>query len=358
MSDTADVPSHMAAYEQDGKVKKTTYTFFRGTNSNFHPTDESLGTDTFVSTYLTKGWMPDAPFVDKSTPIVAFGSCFAANISNYLHRRGYNILTKKDDTAYVSSMGDGIVNTFAIRQQFEWAWENVKPDVELWHGYKAETFGYRDVVRLRTKDLFDQTELFIITMGLSEVWYDKPTGAVFWRAIPKQNYDPKRHDFRVTTVSENLENIRAIRSLIHRHKPDARVIFTLSPVPLTATFRPVSCVSANSVSKAILRAAIDEFMQTLPPDLAGTNYFPSYEMVLNGFDHPMMEDRKHPHQHVLTFNMKAFERYYCDVGMSDADLEAAYQEARAMDLKVATQGHFAVPRTMTPAAGGAQAPKA
>lgn len=104
--------------------------------------------------------------------------------------------------------------------------------------------------------------------------------------------------------------------------------------------------------------SLDEFMQTLPPDLAGTNYFPSYEMVLNGFDHPMMEDRKHPHQHVLTFNMKAFERYYCDVGMSDADLEAAYQEARAMDLKVATQGHFAVPRTMTPAAGGAQAPKA
>ena len=48
---------------------------------------------------------------------------------------------------------------------------------------------------------------------------------------------------------------------MRRHNPRAHIVFTLSPVPLNATFRGVSCVSANSVSKAILRVAVDELLR-------------------------------------------------------------------------------------------------
>lgn len=341
-------------YQQDGRSKKTTYTFFRGDTANFNPTDESLTRPGFIRDYVVKGWVPASPLIDKDTAIVPFGSCFAANIQRYLADRGYNLLTAKDRRAnYVSSMGDGIVNTFAIRQQFEWAWENRTPDVELWHGYKAEVFGYEDSVRLSTKAMFDACDVFIITLGLSEVWYDEPTGAVFWRAVPQENYDPSRHKFRVTSVDENRENLEAIHALIRKHRPDAQLIFTLSPVPLTATFRDVGCLSANAASKAILRAALDEFVRGPAAGDDRTFYFPSYELVTTCFMSPLMEDRKHPHAHVIELNMAVFERYFCRSELTDEHLDHMFAEAQRLDYRVARDGHFSVPRVQKVKAGGA-----
>jgi hypothetical protein len=340
-------------YHQDGRAKRTTHTFYRGANANFHPTDESLEREEAVSEYVLKGWAPAQPFITRTTPIVAFGSCFAANISDYLFGRGYRVLNRTRADAYVSTIGDGIVNSYAVLQQFQWAWERKQPATELWHGYDAQAFGYSEEVRSATRELFDAAEVFIITLGLSEVWYDEPTGEVFWRAVPFAKYDPARHKFRVTTVDENNANLLAIYELIRRFRPNAAMIVTLSPVPLTATFRNVSCVTANAVSKGILRVALDEFVRSVSTVSESVYYFPSYEIVTSLFQNAFMEDRKHPHHHVLDFNMKAFEHFYCREGLDASALNTAFQLARALDHKVGSEGHFSVARTMTPKAGGA-----
>ncbi|MBL0372281.1 GSCFA domain-containing protein [Rhizobium sp. KVB221] len=347
--------SDFIKYEQDGQVKKTTYTFFRGDTANFHPTDESLTRSGFLRDYVVNGLLPDVPPISKETPIVPFGSCFASNIQQYLVDRGYNVLTKTGRKNYISWMGDGMVNTFAILQQFEWAWEGKVPQVDLWHGYKAEVFGYDEAVRQSTVDMLNECDVFIITLGLSEVWFDEPTQSVFWRAVPKENFDPARHKFRVSSVAENSSNLERIRLLIRKYRPDARLIFTLSPVPLTATFRDMSCISANAVSKSVLRAAIDEFMQGPAGTDTYTHYFPSYEVVTGLFMSPFMEDRKHPHAHVIDINMRIFEKYFCNSSISDDDLDASFAQAQLLDYQVACDGHFAVPRTFSPRGGGAVA---
>lgn len=326
---------------QDGKVKKTSGSFFRGEVTNYYPNDESLALDDAIDTYLVRGWMPDRKFVTKQTPIVAFGSCFASNISNYLHRQGYNVLTKKENKAYVTSMGDGIVHTFAIRQQFEWAWLEKEPALSLWHGYKAEEFGYDSNSRRDTKKLFDEASVFIITLGLSEIWYDEPTGEVFWRAVPANRYDPTRHKFRLSTFEENLENLRAIYALIRQFRSDATIVFTVSPIPLTATFRPVSCLSANSVSKAILRCTVDRLLSEKAAD-PNLYYFPSYEIVSGAFNHQWTSDRKHVYKHVLDFNMKIFDHYYCNPGISYEALLKSFRRAQRLDLRIGRRGHAAV----------------
>ena len=170
----------------------------------------------------------------------------------------------------------------------------------------------------------------MITLGLAEVWFQKrlrkgreaadgdaQSGGkgggggdhggeeeeeeeeeeALWRAVPSDRFDPTRHGFRVSSVQENLQNLRAMVALIRQHVPEAVVVFTrssltltltlaptltipltltltltlkpnptsaptpsqvftLSPVPLSATFRGVSCVTANAVSKSILRVAV------------------------------------------------------------------------------------------------------
>jgi hypothetical protein len=218
------------------------------------------------------------------------------------------------------------------------------PEIELWHGFDAATFGYSEDVRLQTAALFNRAECFIITFGLSEIWFDEPTGGVFWRAVPTEKFDPARHRFRSATQAENLENIQAIYNLIRTHRPDAVIVFTLSPIPLTATFRKISCPVANSASKASLRSALDEFLRTTDHDHR-CFYFPSYEIVLDAFENQFMEDRRHVHQHVLDFNMKVFERYFCRTTLNDSDVGVAFRNARRLDRRVGRYGHWSVPRS-------------
>lgn len=285
--------------------------WFRGRNANRSANAEQMMPASTVVDHLVQGWAPDSPFIDETTRVTAFGSCFAESISTWLANRNYKVLTKAENSkAYIVSCSEGMVNTFVIRQQFEWALEGKKFEAPLWHGYKAEEYGYDEDVRQETARIFQETDFFILTLGLSEIWYDEPTGGVFWRTLPKSKYDPQRHKFRVATVEENRDNLRAIYKLIRKHRPDAKVLLTLSPIPLIATFRPESCMSANSVSKAVLRVAIDEVVREFKDD-GHLFYWPSYEIVANVFQYPFKEDGRHLYSSVKEFIMMTFERVWC-----------------------------------------------
>lgn len=316
---------------------KFDYASWRGKNSTLCPTDMDLSGPHAVD-ILAKG-MPPGPIIGKGDNIVAFGSCFAEHVSNYLFDRGYNVATKSDSIAYIARMNDGIVNTYAVLGQLEWAWNAKRPIGDLWIGHRGRELGYDEDVRLATVAMLDETDVFIITLGLSEIWLDAKTDEVMWRIPPASKFDPERHTFHVATQTENRDNLLSIADLIWSHRPQAKIILTLSPVPLAATFRPMSCMAANSVSKANLRSAVDEIMQTLnDPRLT---YFPSYEMVLSCFHYQFMEDRRHVHRHIIDFIMAMFERHYCGAGI---DVLAAYNSAKTNDRIVGERGHWAVPR--------------
>jgi hypothetical protein len=323
----------MIHFEVDGQRQQANYTWFRGDHCNFNPTHKNLRTAEDVVNYVLRGWLPDRPIISSETRIAAFGSCFAEEISKWLAQRDFSILTRKDGAyanAYVVRFGEGMVNTFALRQQFEWAFESRRFEGELWHGYDARAFGYDEEVRAATRSVFDQTDLFVITLGLSEVWYDEITGGVFWRAVPRDKYDPTRHKFRVSSVEENRDNIRAIYNLIRTYRPEAKVVFTLSPIPLVATFRPVSSLTANSVSKAILRAALDEILREIQHE-GHAFYWPSYEIVMDVFDRRWLRDRRHVRPEILAFVMTLFEAHWC---RSEPRMtpEEAWARARAATL--------------------------
>jgi hypothetical protein len=305
-------------------------TWFRGEHTHYNPTVARLLDVMGTQKYVLQGWQPVTPPITPTTQITAFGSCFAANISNWLSKRNFRVLNKDDaaKNAYVVTCGEGMVNSFVIRQQFEWAWENKSFDGALWHGYKAEEYGYDPAIQAETKRIFDATDVFILTFGLSEVWYDEPTGNVFWRTIPKDAYDPARHKFRVSTVAENKDNLRAIYALIRKHRPDAKIIFTLSPIPLIATFRDNACLTSNSVSKAVLRVAIDEVVREYAAE-AVLHYWPSYELVTDVFHLPYKADRRHVPEPVLDYIMTLFETMWCEDTGNRPSLAVAWGRALA-----------------------------
>ena len=307
-----DVPP--ITVRRDGHVARFHGSWYRGPHTNFIPSKAQLRQANAVDQYILHGWLPEAPFIDQRCRITAFGSCFAQHLTKYLHDAGYNVLGKHLNlSSHIIHFGEGMVNTFAIRQQLEWALEDKEFSENLWFGEHKEIATVDPRIKAETKQIIGTTEVFVITLGLSEIWYDKKTGEAFWRAIPSHMFEPSRHGFRVSSYEENYANLARIRDLIRAARPGAKIIFTLSPVPLMATFRPISCLTASSVSKAILRVAVDQLMRDCSGD-RDLFYFPSYEIVKDFFVDPYEADNRHPTPDVVEFVMKTFERHYCIPG--------------------------------------------
>lgn len=301
-------PKNLIVVPETGQ--KISGTWYRGPYTNFHPTRANMSEREAISRYICQGWLPSAPMIDREKYITAFGSCFARRVTEFLHKEGYSVFGR-DMTldAHIVRAGDGIVSTEALRQQFEWAFEGWKPSTELWHDKAGEVSAATEEAKRATLEIFHSTDVFIFTLGLSEVWYDKTTGDTFWRAIPQHAFDETRHGFRVLSVEENKRNLTKVYRIIRANRPNAEIILTLSPIPLAATFRPISCVTANSVSKGALRVAIDELMREHPDD-AKLHYFPSYEIATIGFPDGLMKDMRHPKPEVVDAIMQVFKQSY------------------------------------------------
>jgi len=317
--------------EGEGEAAKVDYSnFYRGEHCNLYPHLSDHRIPDFFTRFALHGHIPSEPIITKRSNVTAFGSCFAIHITKYLSALGFSLSADRAPNIHISQIGDGLVNVYALLSQFEWALEGKAPHEDLWHGPHAKAYPPDENIRKKTEEIFKSTDVFIITLGLSEIWYDEKTGANFWRAVPMKLFDATRHKFRVCSHAETKLAIRRIYELISRHCR-ADVVFTLSPIPLAATFRAQSCISANSASKAILRSALDEYLREESP--ARCYYFPSYEIVSELFPSRFLPDGRHPLPYIIDAMMVIFEAFYCEGSKSAADAIHAFNLAQKMSAE-------------------------
>jgi len=294
------------------EVQKFGGHWYRGENCNFIPSKKKFDNENFVKDYILQGFLPKKKIISKKDKVVAFGSCFAWHVSQYLADNGYSIFNKKmANNTHIIRYGEGMANTFTVVEQLEWAFENKKIEKNTWYYSVEKEIENNEKIRESTFKLLSQINVFIITFGLSEVWYNKENDQVFWKAIPSDKFNKKKHGFRNSTVEENTKNIEKIYTLIKKHMPNSKIIFTLSPIPLMATFRPQSCITANTVSKSILRVAIDNVISKYK-DNHHLSYYPAYEITKEYFIDPFTDDNRHLKQKYIDIIMSNFFKYYCD----------------------------------------------
>lgn len=281
--------------------------FWRGDTCHYNPYVADLSLPDAIERYVLHG--TGRAGITKASRITTIGSCFAAHVADHLKRRGYSIARDRDPAPYICTLGEGLVNAPSLEEQFRWAITGWTPPAGLWHGWDAEEYGVSEEIRRRTRDLLLSTDVFVLTLGLSEVWYDRETGGVLWRAVPLHSYDPKRHAFRVLEMEATYHAIYGICDLIETHVPNAKVIWTVSPIPLAATFRDIACPVANSASKSILRAALDEVLRECGSP--SHHYFPAYEIVTSMAKDPYGLDGRHPWPDVVGFVTRLFEAWHC-----------------------------------------------
>ncbi|MBW2485865.1 MAG: GSCFA domain-containing protein [Deltaproteobacteria bacterium] len=237
--------------------------------------------------------------ITPKTPIASLGSCFAREIKRRLIQRGYNYITEETAhpaSIHASAAWERVYSTHCMRQIFEYTFGQWQPDVRWWLAPESKQVQdpYRRVIlyedlekaeadfnrhRRHSRKALSSAAVLILTLGLTEIWQDSRDGSVI--CLPagpyvKEGGDMSRYRFRVSRYSENLENLERIHDLMTVHNPNCKIIITVSPVNLWATFRQdADVISASCNSKATLRAAADEF--TARHD--NVYYFPAFEMA-------------------------------------------------------------------------------
>jgi hypothetical protein len=307
--------------------------WYKGEHCTRYPTDRPL-----TVADVMQGWSPERPFITRSTRVLAFGSCFAEYFIRLLADHGYNQWQIPAESHGLSeeplllSLGNTFENAFVVVQQFRWAFGEFTPSSHLWFTKDKKYFAATEERRENIRANLERADVVVITLGMSEVWYDKLDGEVLWRSIPARLYDPERHAFKVATVEETTAALHALDELVSRFLPRLKIVLTLSPIPFVATFRNQSPVTANTVSKSVLRAALDAFLGAPGVALSGRyHYFPSYELALNLFEAPFLGDNRHVKPEVATLILTAFSAAYTDLPRGDtaAILESCLARARS-----------------------------
>lgn len=274
--------------------------------------------------------------ISTKTPIASMGSCFAREIRKALLKSGYAYITEETDNPYAvhaSAAWERLYNTFSIRQVFEYTFADWQPNLRWWICPESKSVQdpYRRVIlydsieaaeqdfkqhRAHSRRAIEKAEVLIVTLGLTEIWQDHIDGSVI--CVPggpyvKEGGDMGRYRFRVSRYQENLENLEQIHAILGEHNPACRLLITVSPVHLWATFRnDADVISASCNSKSTLRAVADEF--TARHD--NVYYFPAFEMatiyrpIMNRPIFAKGKENFHVNAETVQFIMEQFFRFY------------------------------------------------
>jgi hypothetical protein len=165
----------------------------------------------------------------------------------------------------------------------------------------------RALIRSRFLQLRN-ARLVVITLGLLEAWRDKKHN-LFLNVTPSYAMatEPNRYEFVIMSQAEVRAALSEIIHLLKAFAPDARVVITVSPIPLDVTFAPQDVVVSTSHSKATLLSATREVIY----EHAHADYFPSYEMTtLSKRSEAWADDQRHVRPEFVSKIMSHFIKGY------------------------------------------------
>jgi hypothetical protein len=161
------------------------------------------------------------------------------------------------------------------------------------------------------KTLFEQVEVFVFTLGLTEGWQSTLDGTVY-PTCPgcgsAGDFDPTRYVFRNFSVTETNEHLSQAVKLISSLNPAVNIILTVSPVPLIATMEQRHVLQATIYSKSVLRVAAEQAAVAFD----NVHYFASFEIITGtGNTHAYFaNDRRSVTQEGIDHVMKCFFELY------------------------------------------------
>lgn len=160
--------------------------------------------------------------------------------------------------------------------------------------------------------MFRECRIFVFTFGLTECWRSRVDGTVF-PLVPGAaggRFDPERHEFVNLSVHDVMDDMTRFLAALKSVNPDVRVLLTVSPVPLIATYEPQHVLAATTYSKSVLRVAAEMLRQAHD----WVDYFPSYEIITGSYTHSFYyeSDYRQVNDLGVEHAMRCFVKHFTD----------------------------------------------
>lgn len=253
------------------------------------------------------------PVVRQSTiaptdKVATMGSCFAQHLSRNIAKSGFTYYApeqppfdtdpetaKKRNYGVFSARYGNIYTVKQAVQLFDRAFGHISLNENIWLNNGAFVDAFRPQIEpagfpskkalLQDREghlscvrrVFEKSDWLIFTLGLTEAWRSKEDGAIFPIApgVSGGCYDEEKHEFINYSVQEITQDLTEFVTKITSVNPGIKILLTVSPVPLIATYEDRHVLVSTTVSKAILRVAADE----IEKKFSNVIYFPSYEII-------------------------------------------------------------------------------
>lgn len=290
------------------------------------------------------GAMPFA--ISRDDRIATAGSCFAQHVGRYLSANHMNYLVTEPPHPLFSEAENrafnygiftarygNIYTAGQLRQLMERAYGQFTPRDNIWRdaagcifdpfrpriqpgGFETEEEYRADRERHfeKVREAIENLDVLVFTLGLTECWRSWEDGAIYplCPGVAAGEFDSKQHLFHNFTVGEVIDDLRQVLGFLHTVNPSARMVLTVSPVPLMATARADQHVlAATTYSKSVLRVAAEEIARQSDK----VAYFPSYEIIAgSGVKHDYFgADRRSVSEAGVSHVMRMFMRHLTDV---------------------------------------------
>ncbi|TAJ85656.1 MAG: GSCFA domain-containing protein [Reyranella sp.] len=247
--------------------------------------------------------------IGRDTKVATAGSCFAQHIARRLRSSGYHYfvseqppikfgpeITTSFNYGTFSARYGNIYTSRQLLQLIQRAYGLFKPVDDMWTAADGSIIDpYRPTIQpggfptlaefklsreqhlAAVRRMFEELDVFVFTLGLTECWTNVEDGAAYpiCPGASGGTFDPKLHKFVNLDVADVCADMKGFAELLRRVNPNSKIMLTVSPVPLVATAEAAHVLTATTYSKSVLRVAA----QTLANQLPEVHYFPSYEII-------------------------------------------------------------------------------
>ena len=281
--------------------------------------------------------------IAPATRVATAGSCFAQHIARTLSKSGFNYYVPEDGAGLDES--EKVARNFGVfsarygnlytprqlHQLFDRAYGAFAPVDDVWEdaalGFvdafrpQVEPAGFKSPEEVRVarrehllhvRTMFETLDVFVFTLGLTESWVSTQDGAVYPVApgVSGGKMDAQNYSFVNFTAEQTVEDLNAFLAKLRSVNPDCKVILTVSPVPLIATYEPRHVLVSTTYSKAALRVAAEAVAKSN----SAVDYFPSYEIITGSFNRGAYfgPDLREVTDAGVAHVMRLFLRHYSD----------------------------------------------
>jgi len=300
------------------------HAFWRKAVSSFEPWD----IDPIVESSLR---------MNRTTKIATAGSCFAQRIAHELKERSFNYFVTETHTNQEADAGfyelfsaayGNIYTTRQLYQLMQRAFGLAQPRIDHWinnDGRYVDAFrpglcerGFESLDTLEelrkqhfrsVRKLFQETEVFIFTLGLTEIWRaeDGFVAPVIPGVAGCDNHS-SQYGFYNLSVAEMSSDLLKFMDDLRALNPKVEVLLTVSPVSIIATYEDRHVVVSNAYTKSALRVVAEEAILARQ----FIHYLPSYEIVTSPATKGVYldDDRRKVNADGIDVVMSQFSKHY------------------------------------------------